>query len=367
MNKFKTVKKFIALVMAILMAFSGVSVYAAENAGTDNESRGIELVHEHIYGDWIVSIQPTCQTAGEKYRECINCNSGKETEVMPADPNAHVPGDEKVIKSATCVASGISEYTCKMSGCGTTYQVETAKYGHTLEKDENGNVIVNVSIAPKHMYKYYSNGRGYSNCIRCGLSVEQTLFVEHDFDGATPDIKSPATCTEDGYMETKCNVCEYFIKEDIPADPDAHVFSGKAQLKEGTVFNCKIDGIGVVVCEKCNATDEITIPKEKAHDYLEWKTDKELPANPICGDYGDRGSEIRYCDICSTEVERRIIYAPHNFTEYDKDGNEISHITGRVASTCCTRGYDVGNCVDCGQKDVKNYHDVDPDAHNKAF
>ena len=363
MNNFKTVKKFLALVMALLIAFSGVSVYASE---TENDDYEAAVCHEHLYGDWIIveGKQPTCQTEGLRYRECKNCTEGKETEIMPADPNAHVPGEEKVIKSATCTSAGISEYTCINEGCKVTYQVETAKLGHSFKEDTNGNVIVEVSIAPKHMYKHYENGKGFSSCIRCGVSVEQIIYVEHDFDGATSDITKPATCTEDGYKETKCNVCQYSIIETIPSDSNAHVFTGKAQLKEGVVFDCNNDGLGVAVCEKCNATSEITIPKEKYHDYLEWEVDTALPENPTCGEYGDRGIEVRICDACNTEIERRIIYAPHNFIKKGDDGKEISQVTGKVASTCCTRGYEVGNCVDCGQKDVKNYYDVDPSVHN---
>ena len=362
MNNFKTGKKFLALVMALLIAFSGISVYASETENNDYEAA---VCHEHLYGDWIIKDgdHPTCQSEGKRYRECKNCTDGVEVEILPADPNAHVPGSEKVIKSATCTSAGLSEYTCINEGCNVTYQVETSKLGHSLKKDANGNVIVEVSIAPKHMFKHYENGKGYSTCTRCGVSVDQIIYVEHDFSGATPDNVKKATCKEDGYKETKCNICEYSIRETLPADPDAHVFSGKAQLKEGEVFDCKNDGVGVAICEKCNATAEITVPKEKYHDYLEWKIDVALPENPTCGEYGDRGAEVKICDVCFKEVDRRIIYAPHNFTEII-DGKEISYVTGKVASTCCTRGYEVGNCVDCGQKDVKNYFDVDADAHN---
>ena len=363
MNNFKTGKKFLALVMALLLAFSSVSVYASETGNDDYEAA---VCHEHLYGDWIIveGKQPTCQSEGLRYRECKNCTEGKETEVMPIDPNAHIPGAEKVIKSATCTSAGLSEYTCTNAGCNVTYQVETAKLGHSYKEDANGNVIVEVSIAPKHMYKHYENGRGLSTCIRCGVSVEQIIYVEHDFDGATSDVTKPATCTEDGQKQTMCNVCQYEIIETIPSNPNAHVFSGKAQLKEGVKFDCKNDGLGVAVCEKCNATAEIKIPKEDYHKYIEWQVDTPLPENPTCGEYGDKGIEVRYCDVCSKEIERRIINAPHNFIKKGDDGKEISQVTGRVASTCCTRGYEVGNCVDCGKKDVKNYFDVDPTVHN---
>lgn len=356
MNNFKTGKKFLALVMAILIAFSGLSVYAAEG---DNQYPDISVCHDHIFGEWDIKVQPTCKTEGAKYRTCGNCGFTEGPVVIPVDPNGHTPDNGTVIIAPTCVSDGISKYSCTQSGCNVTYQVKVAKLGHDLAEE------LKVSIEPKHMYMHYSNGRGYRNCNRCGVSVEQTIYVEHDFAGATPDVKKAPTCKEGGYKETKCNICQDVIREDLPADPKAHVFGGKAQLKEGVKFDCKNDGVGIVVCELCNAIDEITIPKEKAHDeeYLGWIIEKELPDDAKCGKYEKKGSEIRFCFVCNTELERRVIDAPHNFIGTDKDGNEISYITAKVASTCCTRGYDLGNCVDCGEKDVQNFHDIDPDGH----
>ena len=364
MNKFKTGKKFLALALALMVAFSGISAYAInlEELLSDYDP---EVCHEHIYGDWHIDVQPTCKTDGKKHRQCENCGQGVETVVMPADPNAHVPGPEKIISNPTCTTPGVSEYVCEQEGCNKTYRVTTAKLGHNLAKDSEGKVIINVTVEPSHMFKHYSNGRGYSNCTRCGLSVDQIVYVPHDFDGATPDIEKPATCKEPGIKKTMCNICQYDIEETIPVDKDAHVFSGKAQLVESEKFDCKTDGVGVVICEKCNVTAKIAIPKEDAHDYIGWEVQVKLPDDAYCGSStSGRGLEVRFCETCNTELERRIITAPHTFEETNADGEVISHVTGKVASTCCTRGYEVGNCVVCNQKDVKNYYPIDEDAHN---
>lgn len=358
MNNFKTGKKFLALVMALLIAFSGVSVYATETEGNDDE---VTTYHEHRYGDWIISVKPTCQTEGEKYRECITCNDGKETQKIPVEPNAHVHGAETIIKEATCAYTGISEFTCKVENCGVKYQVETAALGHSFELDDNGEEIITITKEPEHMYMHYIDGEGYSTCVRCRLSIDRVIYVEHNFDGATPDIMRAATCSSLGYKETTCNVCRYPISENLPIDPKAHVFSGKAQLKDGE-FSCKVDGEGVIICEKCYVTDEVIIPKETYHDYLEWETSVEIPVGASCLS-GFIGEEHRFCKTCNTEIERRNLYPHHNFIEYDEDGKEISHVIGKVAATCTEKGYEIGNCVDCNKKGVTNYYDIEVNAH----
>lgn len=363
MNNFKTGKKFLALVLAVVMAFSGISVYAAESFdGNETDASDVEVIleHEHVYGQWTVTLQQTCKNPGEKVAKCVECAATK-SEIIPAEANAHVPGNEVVIKSATCTLNGISQYTCKE--CSEKYQVETTKLGHVFDTDEDGNPIVTIDVAPVHEHKYYKDGVGYKKCTRCEDTFEETIYVEHDFRGATPDIIKAPSCSANGVKYTVCNICDYSIRELIPVDKDAHVYSGKPIIKEGETLNCQTDAKGSVVCEACDSIiEEIIIPKEKAHNYIEWQVTTELPANATCSNQL-KGYETKYCETCDKVVDKREITAPHNFEKVGKDGEVESTVSARLAATCSKRGSLIGDCVDCGQKNVVNYTPIDENAH----
>ena len=363
MNNFKTSKKLLALLLAVIMTFSGISVYAAESVGTD-EDYGISLAHDHFYSNWEITKQPTCKTSGIKTRKCLFEGCGK-TETVTVDPvvNAHVPGTETVIRAVTCTTNGISEFVC--SSCGEEYRVETKKLGHVFPKDSNGKEIWTVTIEPGHMKKYYKNGSAHTTCARCNLNVNKVVPVEHDFDGVKSTVVQPSTCTTEGYKETVCKICEYSIREALPIDETAHVFSGKINITS-EVFNCKTDGKGIVICEECNVIAEVDVPKELYHKYyVKWEvpSGSELPAGATCSN-NLTGEEVRFCRTCKTTLEERYIKADHKFEKYDENGELVSTVYSIVEPTCFSRGYYLGNCVECGAKDVKNYIPADPDAHD---
>lgn len=359
MNNFKTAKKMLALTLALIIAFSGISVYAAELVPVEENSSEIELAHEHIFSNWKITKQPTCKDSGLKTKKCVysGCNASVTESVDPM-ANSHVPGTETVIREVTCNTNGITEYEC--ASCGETYRVETEKLGHLFPTDAEGKEVWNIIIQPQHMEKHYKDGIANSTCVRCNLGVDKTIPVEHNFDGETSKVILAPTCTTPGYKETMCTICQYKIREDIPAVPDAHVYKGKVDIIGE--FNCKTDGKGIVVCEECNEITEITVPKELAHDYIEWEVQEPLPDDATC-DNGLRGFEVKYCPSCTDFYEERYTYGKHCFEYFNEKGELVSTVIAKVASTCTEPGYELGNCVECNQKDVKNYLPIDEDAH----
>lgn len=50
-----------------------------------SEPIAVEYVDdEHVYGDWIVDLEPTTTSAGIKHKECIHCGESTEAEILPA-------------------------------------------------------------------------------------------------------------------------------------------------------------------------------------------------------------------------------------------------------------------------------------------
>ena len=112
---------------------------------------------EHIYSDWVVDTEATCEEDGLKYRTCEDC--GKvETEVIPA--TGHTASEWVVTTEPTCSQEGE-----KIGYCGTCGEVCATESIATLEHnyDENS-------------YEYVQNPENedefikQSECVDCGVS-----------------------------------------------------------------------------------------------------------------------------------------------------------------------------------------------------
>ena len=121
-------KKVIACILTVAMIFGLVYSPAVSHAYAEDEtvheghvhSVGIggELItHEtcdHVFGDWIITLEPTCTEAGEKTRTCSKCGA-IETEEIEALDHDYIG----VVTDPTCTEPGYTVYTC--SRCGDTY------------------------------------------------------------------------------------------------------------------------------------------------------------------------------------------------------------------------------------------------------
>ena len=88
-------------------------------------------VCEHVWGEWVVTIEPTTEAAGEKTATCTLCGETK-TEEIPPIPCEHVWGEWTVTAPATHTADGKQTRTCTLCG-----EVET----EDLLKHEADNTI----------------------------------------------------------------------------------------------------------------------------------------------------------------------------------------------------------------------------------
>ncbi len=115
----------------------------------------------------VEDVAANCQKTGLTGKVvCSVCgevlNPGTE---IPVDENAHEYGEPKVLKKATCAATGIGKYVCK---CG------------------------------KYEYKVIP-------------------MVEHTIDETKYEVTKKATCTEPGVMTFTCSVCEGEVTKEIAA------------------------------------------------------------------------------------------------------------------------------------------------------
>lgn len=89
---------------------------------------------EHVYGEWVVSKEPTVDATGERMHSCTKCGHIETEEIPKLIPEAceHVFGDWSLVTPSTETATGLMSHTC--TKCGETESRIIDKVGtHTVE------------------------------------------------------------------------------------------------------------------------------------------------------------------------------------------------------------------------------------------
>ncbi len=73
---------------------------------------------EHVYGEWVVSKEPTVDAVGEKMHSCTKCGHVETEELPKLAPEAceHVFGDWKITKQPTKTETGLKSHSCTKCG-----------------------------------------------------------------------------------------------------------------------------------------------------------------------------------------------------------------------------------------------------------
>ncbi len=145
--------------------------------GGFNEDGTINGTHEHAFGDWVTTTEPSCTEPGEQTRTC-ECG---ETETQTLDPLGH--DYASVVTEPSCTEGGYTTHTC--ARCGDSFvDSETEALGHDY---------VAVVTPPTETEQGYTT----HTCSRCGDS-----FVDSYTDplppGSTKPIPADLVIREDG-------------------------------------------------------------------------------------------------------------------------------------------------------------------------
>ena len=169
----------------------------ANNGGEQNNNGGGEPAnnpqpaHTHTAGDWEVTLQPGCETAGTKVKKCTGC--GEVLETASIDPTGH---NMKETTSPSCISAG--EKKCQNPNCS---------YSETIPLDPNAHNIVET--------KTDSTCTTYGNIHKeCSLCHDKTTISDttipkkpHDYSVWQAVPGCGATCSHDGIEECVCSVC----------------------------------------------------------------------------------------------------------------------------------------------------------------
>lgn len=224
-------KKFISIVLAVLMAFSAVSITVSADEAATPETPAA-CTHKLADGSWagerVITLDATCTEKGVILLECTLCGQDVTTLFGPRE---HAYGEEKVVEP-TCGSEGYTSQTC--ANCGD------------VKKD-------NIKPAKEHAYGDWAetlaptctaDGTKQRICTLCDETVEGHALTEtipalgHDYKVT---VVAP-TYTEKGYTLHECTRCDDKY-QDTPTD----ILKGKLKgIELGSKIMAKYNQVTVI-------------------------------------------------------------------------------------------------------------------------
>ena len=158
----------------------------------------------HIYGEYVLSTEPTCTKSGVETKTCSVCG---DEQIRPVAALGHTEVTDPA-KHPTCTETGLTEGShCSVCGEVLTAQEEIQAKGHIY-----GEYVVTTEPTCTE------SGVETKTCSVCG--DEQTRLVAALGHTEVTDPAKRPTCTETGLTEgSHCSVCGEVLtaQEEIPA------------------------------------------------------------------------------------------------------------------------------------------------------
>ncbi len=204
-----------------------------------------------------------------------NCGEPKTVTGMP-DPahNKSSLGEGYEVQEATCQEAGFVKfwYTTTENPVAQELLVRTIPVSttvHTLGKKP-------IDITTEHKQSEFVDvvflqnadpeptcdkaGEAVFQCEACGKTYKISITRDHEWTDETKDasLTHEATCTEPGYQYRICKLCKQEVKEGAPIPATGHSF--KAAEADITKPTTTTTGSVTYRCERCNATETVTLP-----------------------------------------------------------------------------------------------------------
>lgn len=163
------------------------------------------LCCDHVYGD-PVTVPATCTENGYTGYVCTICGYIiKESTIFAT---GHVFSDWIIDQEPTCDVPGSRHRTCSV--CGET---------------ETEELIAQHQYGPWIMTGYWTctePGSRYHICYLCGYREDDIIPpTGHEYEA----VVTPPTCTEQGYTTYTCHCGDYYVADYVPAT--GHIFIGR--------------------------------------------------------------------------------------------------------------------------------------------
>lgn len=268
--------------------FSGTVTLTAA-VGGKTAVKTLNIVCEHVWGEWQTEKEATWEEEGLQSRICGVCKT-KETRGIPKLSEGHVhdfTGTETVVKEATCTEEGSKTIACTDPNCKETKTEVIPAKGHAWGEWKTTEEAT-----------WETEGIQTRICADCQAEETRTLPKlseghEHDFTGPETVVKE-ATCTEEGEKTIACSDpnCKEVKTEVIKALGHEE----KEIVKEAT---CTETGTKELVCSCCGLSLKKEIIPATGHDFGDWKTVKKATEK-------EEGERERVCRTCGYVEKQKL-------------------------------------------------------------
>ena len=268
--------------------FSGTVTLTAA-VGGKTAVKTLNIVCEHVWGEWQTEKEATWEEEGLQSRICGVCKT-KETRGIPKLSEGHVhdfTGTETVVKEATCTEEGSKTIACTDPNCKETKTEVIPAKGHAWGEWKTTKEAT-----------WETEGIQTRICANCQAEETRTLpkLSEghvHDFTGTETVVKE-ATCTEEGEKTIACSDpnCKEVKTEVIKALGHEK----KEIVKEAT---CTETGTKELVCSRCGLSLKKEIIPATGHDFGDWKTVKKATEK-------EEGERERVCRTCGYVEKQKL-------------------------------------------------------------
>ncbi|MEE0947041.1 MAG: cohesin domain-containing protein [Acutalibacteraceae bacterium] len=227
----------------------GISGLLCQYCGEILDSRSIAPLG-HKYGEYTVTIEPSCEEVGVRYRDCAVCN---HREVSDIAPHGHDNGHWRTTIPSDCVNSGVASRHC--NECDKVLETMTTQVGEHF-------MSWVTTVEPTCS----SEGKEEYLCVICGEEKQQSRAIDKlsHIHGEEETVSYP-TCSQKGLAETKCELCgEVVASREI--DELGHEKGALVVVKAPTSEN---DGEGTYGCKKCGAVlESVVLDKTDGKIYM---------------------------------------------------------------------------------------------------
>ncbi len=197
---------------------------------------------KHKESDWIIDKIASSTQKGEKHTECVFCKKQMKLETIPfvEENHIHKAVESIVNKKPDCVNNGVKYYICS---CGYTVKTESIKaLGHT--------VLTDAGVASNCTSSGLTEG---SHCSVCNVILVKQQVIAAKGHTMRQETKSDSSSGE-SYILHYCANCAYSYKEELPTGDKIIYDANGIAYTEDENGDLWVSGMG-----KCTSND-ITIP-----------------------------------------------------------------------------------------------------------
>lgn len=358
----KTTKKILALVMALMLVLSSVSVLADGAVTPCADDAHVWHVTEEV--------KATCKANGTKIEKCDVCGKTKTTTTLKVD---HDWSAWTTKTAATCTADLVEKRTCAAGGETETRTVPNTKTGHTPVETPD------TKLTKPATCKEAGREVGKVVCSVCGAGIDSydrevkalkhdwtkiwkitkvegvVTKVEYDLNGdgvgtieVVADQTKAATCEEAGKITLKCKVCGVTESKDVPAI--GHDYQVSAEMADkNTEATCTTDGKVMKTCVNCG-NDIYETTKAMGHSFtgaVTYKQNGKVVSKDQLADCApyDTITKCANCDETTVKTTPAATGKEHDYKLWIPSN----------PATCENAGYGYFKCATCGAVTSKDY------------